>query len=51
MTESKVREIIQVGIGQIVGIGDYHSVIEYKKDRIRGTYQGIIKTIQVILKE
>ena len=44
-------EIIKIDIGQIVEIGEYHSVVEYDMDRITETNQGIIRTIRVILEE
>ena len=46
-----VREIIKIDIGQIVDVGEYHSVAEYNIARIIETDQGIIKTIEVILEE
>ena len=51
MIEIMVREIIKIYIGQIVHIAEYHSVVEYNMDRIIGTDQGIIRTIEVILEE
>ena len=37
-----VRKVIKVNIGQIVEIGEYHSVAEYNMNGIIGTDQGII---------
>ena len=51
MIAAMVREIIKIDIGQIVETGEYHSVVEYKMDRIIVTDQGIIRTIEVILEE
>ena len=45
------REIIKIDTGQIVDIGEYHSVEEYNMHRIVETDQGIIRTIKVILEE
>ena len=46
-----IREIIKIDIGRIVGIGEYHSVVEYIMDRITETDQGIVRTIEVISEE
>ena len=46
-----IREMIKIHIGQIVEIGEYHSVVEYNMDRTIETDQGIIKTIEVTLGE
>ena len=43
-----ISEIIKIDTGQIVGIGEYHSVVENNMDRITETDQGIVRTIQVI---
>ena len=51
MIEIMIREVIKIDIGQIVEIGEYHSVVEYNMDRITETDQGIIRTIEVILEE
>ena len=51
MIEIMVREIIKIDTGQIVEIGEYHSVVEYNMDSIIGTDQGIIRTTEVILEE
>ena len=45
------RRIIKIDIGQIVEIRGYCLVVEYNMDRITGTDQGIIRTIEVILEE
>ena len=49
--ENMIREIIKIDIGQIVEIGEYHSVVGYNMDRITESDQGIIRTIEAILKE
>ena len=46
-----IKEMIKIDIGQIVEIGEYHSVVEYNMDRIIKTDQGIIRTIDVTLEE
>ena len=46
-----IREIIKIDIGQIVEIGEYHSVVGYNMERITDTDQGIIRTIEVIIEE
>ena len=46
-----IREIIKIDIDQIVGIREYHSVVEYNMDRITETDQGIARTIEVISEE
>ena len=46
-----VREIIKIDIGQIVKIGECHSVVKYNMGRMTETDQGVIRTIQVILEE
>ena len=51
MIEIMIREIIKIDIGQIVEIGEYHSLVEYNMDRITETDQGIIRTIEEILEE
>ena len=51
MIVAMIREIIKIDIGQIVEIGEYHSVVEYNMDRIIGIDQGIIGIIQVIMEE
>ena len=51
MIATMVREIIKIDIGQIVEMGECHSVVEYNMDRIIGTDHGIIRTVEVILKE
>ena len=51
MMETFVREIIKIDIGQMVEIGEYHSVVEYNMDRIIETDQGVIITIEVTLEE
>ena len=48
MIKIMIREIINTDIGQIVEIGEYHSVVEYNMYRITETDQGIIKTVEVI---
>ena len=51
MLTAMVRETVRIDIGQIMERGEYHSVVEYNMDRIIGTDQGIIRTIEVILEE
>ena len=41
--EIMIREIINIDIGLIVEIGEYHSVVEYNRDKIIGIDQGIIR--------
>ena len=51
MIEIMVREIIKIDIGQRVGTEQYCAVVEYSMDNITETYQGITRTIEVILEE
>ena len=51
MITAMVREIMKINIGQMVEIGEYHSVVEYNMHRIIGTDQGIIRTMEMILEE
>ena len=51
MIKTMIREIIKTDTGQIIKIGEYHSVMEYSMDRITETDQGIIRAIEVILEE
>ena len=51
MIADMVREMIKINVGQIVGIGEYHSVLDYNMDRIIGINLGIIRIIEVILEE
>ena len=51
MIKIMIREIIKTDIGQIVEIGEYYLVVEYKMDRITWTNQGIIRAIEVISEE
>ena len=37
MIKIMIRQIIKTDIGQIVQIGEYHSVVEYNMDRIAET--------------
>ena len=39
---------IYIYIDQIVKIGEYHSVVEYNKDRIIEIVLGITRTIEII---
>ena len=43
-----IGKIIRTDIGQIVGIGEYCSVVEYNMDRTIETDSGIVTTIEVI---
>ena len=46
-----IRKCIKIDIGQMLEIGECHSVVEYNMNRIIATDQGIIRTIEVTLEE
>ena len=45
-----MRDIIKIGIDQIMEIGEYHSVEEYNTDRIIEIALGIIRGIEMNLR-
>ena len=51
MIAAMVREITKRDTVQTVEIGEYCSVVENNRERIIGTDQGTIRTIEMILEE
>ena len=46
-----IREMIKIGIHQIVEIGEFHLVVEYSVDKIKEAYQGMNRAIGMTLGE
>ena len=46
-----IREIIKIGIDQIVEIGEFHLVVEYSEDEIIETDQDMKRIIEMIVGE